>query len=175
MKSNPFHHEVLLQLGPVGVTRPVVTTWMVMAVLALAGWWVTRRLSVDRPGRLQILAELLMTTLRDEMRSTMRLDPEPFLPVVATLFLFILGANLSSLVPGVEPPTGALETDLALALAVFVAVLGWGIRRHGVWGYLRTYAQPNLLLLPLNLLEALRPLLPGQTITDLRFRAGTWK
>lgn len=155
MKSNPFHHEVLLQLGPVGVTRPVVTTWMVMAVLALAGWWVTRRLSVDRPGRLQILAELLMTTLRDEMRSTMRLDPEPFLPVVATLFLFILGANLSSLVPGVEPPTGALETDLALALAVFVAVLGWGIRRHGVWGYLRTYAQPNLLLLPLNLLEAL--------------------
>ena len=116
MKSNPFHHEVLLQLGPVGVTRPVVTTWMVMAVLALAGWWVTRRLSVDRPGRLQILAELLMTTLRDEMRSTMRLDPEPFLPVVATLFLFILGANLSSLVPGVEPPTGALETDLALAL-----------------------------------------------------------
>lgn len=155
MKSNPFHHDVLLQLGPVGITRPVVTTWAVLAVLVLAGWLVTRRLSIDRPGRVQLLAELLMTTLRDEMRSTMRLDPAPFLPVVATLFLFILAANLSSLVPGVEPPTGALETDLVLALAVFAAVLGWGVRRHGVWGYLRTYAQPNLLLLPLNLLEAL--------------------
>ena len=38
---------------------------------------------------------------------------------------------------------------------MFAAVLGWGIRRHGLWGYLRSYAQPSLLVLPLNLIEAL--------------------
>lgn len=155
MKSSPFVHEVMWQLGPVGITQPVVTTWGVMAVLALAAWLATRRLSVDRPGRAQALAELLVTTLRDEMRSTMKLDPRPFLPLIGTLFLFILASNLSGLVPGIEPPTAALETDLVLALAVFVSVAGWGVRTRGAWGYLRSYAQPNLLVLPLNLLEAL--------------------
>ena len=154
MKTNPFDHEVVWQLGPVVITRPVVTTWVVMAVMVLLAVVITRRLSVDKPGKLQTLAELLIITLRDEMRATMKLDPAPFLPVIGTIFLFILFANLTGLVPGAEPPTGALETDLALALGVFFAVIGWGIRRHGVWGYLKTYAQPNLLVLPLNLLEA---------------------
>lgn len=155
MKANPFEHAVVWQLGPVPITQPVITTWGVMAAMALAAALVTRRLSVERPGRIQAAAELIVSTLRDEMRQTMGLAPEPFLPLVATIFLFILCANLSSLIPGVEPPTGALETDLALALAVFFAVIGWGVKRHGAWGYLKTYAEPNLLVLPLNLLEAL--------------------
>lgn len=154
MKTNPFHHELVWQIGPMLITRPVVTTWIVMAVMVVLSWWVTRRLSVDKPGRVQCFAELLITTLRDEMKSTMRLDPEPFVPLIGTLFLFILFANLSGLMPGAEPPTAALETDLVLALAVFFAVTGWGVKRHGVWGYMKSYAQPNLFVLPLNLLEA---------------------
>ena len=155
MKTHPFVHEVVWQLGPVGVTQPVITTWAVIAVLGLLAAWLRSRLSVQQPGRLQLLAEMALSTLQGEMRSTMNADPAPFLPVIATLFIFILSANLSSLAPGVEPPTGALETDLVLALAVFVAVLGWGIRRHGLWGYLKTYTEPSLMMLPLNLLEAL--------------------
>jgi F-type H+-transporting ATPase subunit a len=154
MKTNPFDHELVWQIGPVLITRPVVTTWGVMAVMALLAWWVTRQLSVDQPGRVQSFAELMLTTLRDEMKSTMKLDPAPFLPLIGTLFLFILFANLTGLVPGAEPPTAALETDLVLALAVFFAVIGWGVERHGIWGYLKSYAQPNLFVLPLNLLEA---------------------
>jgi F-type H+-transporting ATPase subunit a len=155
MNTSPFEHELVWQVGPMLITRPVVTTWGVMAVLVLLALWIRRGLSVEQPGRIQALAELLITTLRDEMQATMKLDPAPFLPMIGTLFLFILFANLSSLLPGVEPPTGALETDLALALAVFFAIIGWGVSRHGVWGYLKTYAEPNLLILPLNLLEAL--------------------
>ncbi|QCB48146.1 F0F1 ATP synthase subunit A [Hydrogenophaga sp. PAMC20947] len=154
MKTNPFNHELVWQIGPMLITRPVVTTWVVMVVMVALSWWVTRRLSVDKPGRVQTFAELMITTLRDEMKSTMRLDPEPFLPLIGTLFLFILFANLSGLLPGAEPPTAALETDLVLALAVFFAVTGWGVKRHGVWGYMKSYAQPNLFVLPLNLLEA---------------------
>jgi F-type H+-transporting ATPase subunit a len=154
MKTNPFNHDLVWQIGPMLITRPVVTTWGVMAVMVVLSWWVTRRLSVDKPGRLQTFAELMITTLRDEMRSTMRLEPDPFLPLIGTLFLFILFANLTGLMPGAEAPTAALETDLVLALAVFFAVIGWGVRRHGVWGYMKSYAQPNLFVLPLNLLEA---------------------
>jgi F-type H+-transporting ATPase subunit a len=154
MKTNPFNHDLVWQFGPVLITRPVVTTWGVMAVMVLLSWWITRRLSVDKPGRVQTFAELMITTLRDEMKSTMKLDPEPFLPMIGTLFLFILFANLTGLVPGAEAPTAALETDLVLALSVFFAVIGWGVQRHGVWGYMKSYAQPNLFVLPLNLLEA---------------------
>lgn len=155
MSSAPFEHEIVFRLGALPVTRPVVVTWALMAALCLLAWLVTRRLSIERPGRLQLLAETAVSALAEEMRSTMRLDPAPFLPVIGTLFVFILTANLSGLLPGVEPPTGTLETDLALALSVFAAVIAWGVRRHGAWGYLKTYAQPSLLLLPLNLLEAL--------------------
>lgn len=154
MKTNPFNHELVWQIGPVLITRPVVTTWGVMAVMVALAWWVTRRLSVDKPGRVQSFAELMITTLRGEMQSTMKLDPVPFVPLIGTLFLYILFANLTGLLPGTEPPTAALETDLVLALAVFFAVVGWGIQRHGVWGYLKSYAEPNLFVLPLNLLEA---------------------
>jgi F-type H+-transporting ATPase subunit a len=155
MTGSPFEHALVWQIGPVLITRPVVTTWGVMAAMVLLALWIRRSLRVEQPGRLQALAELLITTLRDEMQATMKLDPAPFLPMIGTLFLFILFANLSALLPGIEPPTGALETDLALALAVFFAIIGWGVRRHGVWGYLKTYAEPNILILPLNLLEAL--------------------
>lgn len=154
MKTNPFEHDLIWQIGPVLITRPVVTTWGVMAIMVALSWWVTRRLSMDRPDRVQTFAELMITTLRDEMKATMRLDPEPFLPLIATLFLFILFANLTGLVPGAEAPTAALETDLVLALAVFFAVIGWGVRRRGLLGYLKSYAQPNLFVLPLNLMEA---------------------
>lgn len=154
MKTNPFDHDLIWQIGPMLITRPVVTTWGVMAVMVALSWWATRRLSVDKPGRIQSFAELMIVTLRDEMRSTMKLEPEPFLPLIATLFLFILFANLTGLVPGAEAPTAALETDLVLALSVFFAVIGWGVQRHGVWGYMKSYAQPNLFVLPLNLLEA---------------------
>ena len=154
MKTNPFDHDLIWQIGPMLITRPVVTTWGVMAVMVVLSWWATRRLSVDKPGRIQSFAELMIVTLRDEMRSTMKLEPEPFLPLIATLFLFILFANLTGLVPGAEAPTAALETDLVLALSVFFVVIGWGVQRHGVWGYMKSYAQPNLFVLPLNLLEA---------------------
>ena len=155
MTNSPFNHETLLQLGPLAITTPVVTTWGVMLVLVLGAAWLRSRLSVRTPGRVQALAETAFELVQTEMRSTMNADPAPFLPLIATLFVFILTANFSGFLPGVEPPTAALEPVLALALIVFGAVLGWGVLRRGLWGYLRSYAQPSLLVLPLNLIEAL--------------------
>ena len=54
----------------------------------------------------------------------MQADPAPFRALIGTLFLFILVANWSSLIPGVEPPTAHIETDAAMALIVFVATIG---------------------------------------------------
>jgi F-type H+-transporting ATPase subunit a len=69
------------------------------------------------------------------------------------LFLFILTANWSSLIPGVEPPTAHIETDAALGLIVFISILYYGIRALGLLGYLKTFAEPSLVMIPLNILE----------------------
>lgn len=155
MNTNPFVHEALFHLGPIPVTRPVVTTWGVMLVLIVLAALLRRAIRLDNPGRLQSAAELLLSLLSDEMRAAMRTDPTPYLALIGTIFVFIMSANMSALLPGVEPPTGALETDLVLALVVFVSIIVVGLSRHGLWAYARTYAQPNILMLPLNLIEAL--------------------
>ena len=95
-----------------------------------------------------------MDAIAGQIRDTMRADPRPYLPLIGTLFLFILTANWSSLVPGIEPPTAHLETDAALALIVFVAIAWFGIRARGVGRLARQLRRTDLLMLPLNLVES---------------------
>jgi F-type H+-transporting ATPase subunit a len=124
-----------------------------MALLAGGSWLLTRRLNL-RPSGTQAALELLVDGVAGQIRDTMRADPVPYLPQIGTLFLFILTANWSSLVPGIEPPTAYLETDAALALIVFVAIAWFGIRARGAVGWLASFAEPNLLMVPLNLVES---------------------
>lgn len=152
MIDNPMVLTSAFSLGPLTVSWPVVTTWGVMAVLGLGSWLATRRLSL-RPSRAQAVLELVVTTLDSEISATIPGNPARFRTLIGTLLLFILCANWSSLIPGVEPPTAHLETDAALALIVFVAGVGWGIRAQGLGGWLAAFARPNWVMIPLNLVE----------------------
>lgn len=154
MIRSPFVHEPLLWIGPVPVAAAVVVTWGIMLALGLGCWALTRRLSL-RPGRGQMLLELYVTLLNSEIRGTLRTDPAPYLPLIGTLFLYILTANWSSLIPGVEPPTARLETDIALAGIVLAASAYFGIRAQGPGGYLKTFAHPSIFMLPINLIESI--------------------
>jgi F-type H+-transporting ATPase subunit a len=155
MTSSPLSMPALFHLGPVPITAPVLVTWCLMAALAGGAALLTRRLRVHHPSRAQATLELLVDGIAGQIRDTMRADPRPYLPLIGTLFLFILTANWSSLIPGIEPPTAHLETDAALAGIVFVAIMWFGIRARGVGGWLSSFAEPNLLLLPLNLVESI--------------------
>ncbi|MDR3415767.1 MAG: F0F1 ATP synthase subunit A [Nevskia sp.] len=155
MNASPLAGEALFHLGPVPVQAQVVTTWAIMLLLAAGSFALTRRLEVERPGRVQALAEWFVELVGEQIRATTRLDPAPYLPLIATLFLFILCANLSSLVPGNEPPTAHIETDAALGAIVFFATIYFGVRGQGPGGYLRSFARPTWIMIPLNLVEAL--------------------
>ncbi|MBY8826537.1 F0F1 ATP synthase subunit A [Hephaestia mangrovi] len=150
--ASPLEQHVLFTLGPVPVTQPVVTTWAIMAALVLGCWAVTRRLTRE-PGKPQALMELVVDTIAGQVRETMRGDPDRYLPLIGTLFLFLLVANWSSLIPGVEPPTATIETDAALALIVFVAMIWFGIRARGARGYLKSFTQPTIFMAPINVVE----------------------
>ena len=153
-EASPLATKVLFHLGPVEISRPVVTTWAIIAALGIASYTGTRKMSV-RPGRWQTVLEGLVDVLGQQIRDVVRTDPEPFLPLIGTLFVFIAAANLSGLLPGVKPPTASVETPAALALVVFFSVHAYGIRAQGVGRYLKSYLEPNPLLLPLNVLSEL--------------------
>ncbi len=152
--TSPLSNIALFHVGAVPITAGVVATWAIMLVLVLAGMAVTRRLSLI-PSATQAAFELIVETIDGQIRDTMRVEPAPYRAFIGTLFLFIFIANWSSLVPGVEPPTAHIETDAALALLVFVAVIWFGIRAGGVRGYLATFASPNPIMIPLNFIESL--------------------
>jgi F-type H+-transporting ATPase subunit a len=73
----------------------------------------------------------------------------PYLPFIATLGLFILTANLMSLVPGLAGPTTNLNTTAACALVVFFAYHAIGLRRQGVVTYIKHFMGPVWWLAPL--------------------------
>ena len=151
-QGSPLATVVVFHMGPLQVTQPVVTTWAIMAVLAVGSWALTRRLRPE-PSRLQAILELLVTGIESQIEEVVRRDARPLLPLLGTLFIFLLVANISGVVPGVQAPTGRIETPAALALIVFLSVHWFGVRARGVLGYLGSFAQPKLIMLPLNLLS----------------------
>ena len=163
---SPLDSPVVFHLGPVPFTEEVVTTWGIIAVLGLGAYLSTRGLRTRlasttgphagppaHPGRAQAAVEAIFVLLEDQIRGVVQSDPAPLLPFIGTLFLFLAVANLSSLVPGVKAPTASLETPAALALIVFFAVHAYGIREKGPWRYLKSFAQPSVVMLPLNVLS----------------------
>jgi F-type H+-transporting ATPase subunit a len=147
---------ILLDFGIVKINATLVFTWLTMALLAGLARWATRHLSTS--GELspwQNLLEALVAGVQGQIRDIARQDAEPFLPFIATLFIFIATCNLLAVVPGYQPPTGSLSTTTALALCVFIAVPLYGIRRRGLRAYLRNYLEPTPLLLPLNIVGEL--------------------
>jgi F-type H+-transporting ATPase subunit a len=152
MDSSPLASTVLFHLGPVAITRPVVTTWAIMLVLTLGSWLVTRRLT-PHPDRRQAVLEIVVTGILGQIEDVIRKDARPLLPLLGTLFIFLVAANLSGILPATEAPTAKIETPAALALIVFFSVHYFGVRAQGLPGYLASFAKPKLVMLLLNLLS----------------------
>lgn len=142
----------LLQIGPVHITHSIIVTWGIMLALALFSWVGTRQLG-NRPGPLQVVLEGAVEAIDDAIRSALPGHSERVFPFIATLWIFIVLANLIGLVPGLHAPTGDLSVTAALAILVFLSVHWFGIRIEGVQQYLRHYLTPSPLLLPFHLIS----------------------
>lgn len=152
MQSSPLVSPVLFHIGPVPVAEPVVTTWVIMLVLLLLSRYLTRRLQAT-PGKTQMLLEILVSGIQQQIEQIIGPDTRRYLPLLGTLFIFLVCCNLCDLLPGVQAPTGKLETPAALALVVFFAVQYYGVRTRGMRGYLGSFAEPKVIMLPLNILS----------------------
>ncbi|WP_147181136.1 F0F1 ATP synthase subunit A [Ciceribacter naphthalenivorans] len=150
--SSPLSTDVLFRIGPVLVSTPVVVTWVIIAVMGVGSFLLTRNLKL-RPSRTQAFLEMIVEVIDGQIRDTMQTEPAPYRPLIGMLFLFIVIANWSSLIPGIEPPTAHIETDAALAGLVAVATVYFGVKKRGVGGYLKTFAEPSWVMIPLNIVE----------------------
>ncbi len=142
--------------GFFNLNQTIVTTWAMMIVMALGAKLITRRLASDRKiSRWQSSLEMIVTGLNSQIKEVGLSEPAKYIGFLGTLFLFVALSSICTIIPGYRPPTGSLSTTAALALCVFIAVPLFGIREQGLRGYLKTYTEPTLIMLPFNIISEL--------------------
>ena len=139
-------------IGPLSVSGTVLTTWAIMLALIATALLLTRRLRSE-PDALQTVTEGIVTAIESSVEAVAGGDTQRLLPFIGTLWVFILIANLSGLVPGVHSPTRDLSATAALAFLVFLASHWFGIRSQGAKRYLRHYLTPSPILLPFHIIS----------------------
>lgn len=143
---------IIFTIGPLAINSIVVTTWGIMFVIGITCWLATRNLSLN-PGRLQTMLEGVVTTMQDSIDAIIPGHAQQLLPFIATLWIYIVIANLVGLIPQLHSPTGNLSVTVGLALLVFLSVHWFGIRNDGISGYLKHYLSPTPLLLPFHIIS----------------------
>jgi F-type H+-transporting ATPase subunit a len=142
----------VFHVGPLPISETVVTTWVLLLALFLVSWLSTRQLKLD-PGRWQVTLEGILATIQDAIEAVLPDYSLRVLPFVASLWIFLVVANLIGVIPGLHGPTGDLSTTAALAVLVFLSVHWYGIRIHGLKRYLRHYIEPNPILAPFHIVS----------------------
>lgn len=131
--------RVIFYIAGVPVRNTVVSTWVTMVVIILAAWVAQRR----APALVEALIDFLRTTIGDVMQG---IDPDPYLPFLGSLVVFLLLANNIGVVPFVETPTKDINAPVALAVIVLVAVHFFSITQKGFIGYLKGLMTPMIVL-----------------------------
>jgi F-type H+-transporting ATPase subunit a len=157
--SGTFGASVVFRLGPLAITETVVTTWGILVVFGGLAAFLARRLR-DEPARWQIAVEGIVVAIETAIAEVVSAEVVPqaarhLLPFIATLWLFVVVANLMGLVPGLHSPTGDLSTTAALAALVLLSTHWYGIRVKGLRPYLRHYLEPSAILLPFHIISEL--------------------
>jgi F-type H+-transporting ATPase subunit a len=138
------------------LNETIVTTWVMMFLMTAGAMIITRKLVTDgKISRWQSGLEIIVTTLKRQIKDVGLDEPAPYLSFLGTLFLFVALCSIFIVLPGYRPPTGSLSTTAALALCVFLAVPVFGVRKQGLLGYLKTYTQPTWIMLPFNIIGEL--------------------
>ena len=145
---------IFWQYGVLKLNATIAFTWGLMLALAVGSKFVTRHLSMDLArSRWQNFLEIVVGFIAKQIEEVGLKKPQNYIGFLGTLFLFVAAAALFTIVPGYEPPTASLSTTTALALCVFVAVPFFGIADQGVGGYLKSYVEPTVIMLPFNIIS----------------------
>jgi F-type H+-transporting ATPase subunit a len=134
-----IEHPPIVRLP--GIPDHVTYTWLVMILLAALAFVASRNVALV-PRGLQNFFEVVLEQFQQLIDDVIGPEGRRFLPLIATLGLFILVGNLLGLVPGMNGPTTNLNTTAACAIVVFFAYHYIGIRKQGALTYLQHFMGP---------------------------------
>jgi F-type H+-transporting ATPase subunit a len=125
----------------------VVYSWVLMAILIIAGALATKTISMI-PGKAQNLFEVIVSGIEEFMVETAGEEARWLFPLAATIFLYIFIGNLIGIIPGFFPPTANLNTTASCAIVVVVFTHIIGVKYHGV-KYIKHFMGPVWWMAPL--------------------------
>jgi F-type H+-transporting ATPase subunit a len=140
------------QIGSIQITQSILTSALILIVLLMLSWFVTRHLSMQ-PGKLQIVLESIYQVMHDAVNDVLPEQVDLVFPYIATLWIFILISNLIGIIPGFHSPTADLSVTACLAMMTFFSVHWFGIQSEGLKNYLKHYIMPSPFLLPFHVIS----------------------
>jgi F-type H+-transporting ATPase subunit a len=136
-KIDPIHQFEISRIIPIkwmnldlSLTNSALYMFVAVGIICLIMIYGTRQRSLV-PGRLQAAAEMLYEFMADTVRSTTGKEGLKFLPLVFSLFIFVLICNLVGLIPGTFTVTSQIVVTFVFAMIVIGTVVIYGIARHG--------------------------------------------
>ena len=146
--------QILFSLFGLPINATLFYTWITMLILMIGAIWVTRSLTYkSTPGRLQMIAEMLVLALSGQIHDVSNDRPHKYISLIGTFFLFIALANFLTIIPWFDPPTASLSTTAAFASVVFFAIPYYGVRNAGLKGYFKKFIDPTPVMLPMNIIS----------------------
>lgn len=142
-------------LGIPWLTTTVVNTWIIWSIVVVLFFLATRKLSETKPGKLQIVLEMLVEFIYGLVEPGLGRLGRKYLWLLGGLFVAILTLNLSWLIPSMIPPVTDFSTTAALGVFAILIVHVVGAKKAGLKHYIQHYTQPSPILAPLTLIEEL--------------------
>ena len=123
----------------------IIPPFMAMVILIVIGFTVLglairSRLSLENPGKLQIILEDAVSGLAGMLTEWLGPKGVNYLPLIGTLGAFILAGNYLGLIPGFMSPTSSINVTIGCALTTWVFYHLQGVRAHGVVSYIKHFA-----------------------------------
>lgn len=135
-------------------TATILNTWLIMAAVIVLSILATRRMN-RLPNPVQRIAEVYVSSMDKLTRETLETTSRSYVPLVATMFIFLLLGNWLGVIPGLAEPTKDLNTPLSLGIMGFFITHTAAIREKGIGAYLKEYCQPVFFMAPLNIVGEL--------------------
>jgi F-type H+-transporting ATPase subunit a len=136
---------------PININRDVIVQWVILLILTLSAYLLTRNLK-QMPNKKQVVLEELYTCIKGLVKGNMGDSYMKFIPYVGTLVVYLLTLNFTGLV-GVKPPTENISVTIGFAISSFLVINIVAMKRNGIVGYLNAFRKPYLLMMPINIIE----------------------
>jgi len=139
--------------GGVNITETTLTSWIAMAIIMIAAWFLSRNLSVDKPSKRQIVLEKIIGMLYGMVEGTMGKHNLKFAPYIGTLFISCMMGSLIGTTMLFRSTTADFSVTLAYALVTSVMVWYQNIKANGFIGWLKGFTEPIVIMTPMNLIS----------------------